>query len=197
VTERALDRIGAFTDGVMAVAITLLVLNVEVPHLKPGQSLGDALVDLLPSLDAYILAFALVGRFWVIHHNLFEKLRGFDSRLMVLNLSFLAFIVLIPFSSELYDTYTSDGLAAAVLGANLGLAAASHSAMTIHVIRGDFIHPDRRGETVPSVGLGVTAAFLASVPAAFLDVHIAEALWISTIVLRYPLRKLGRRTTSP
>lgn len=196
-TERALGRIEAFSDGVMAVAITLLVLNVEVPQLRPGQSLGNALVDLLPSLDAYILAFALVGRFWVVHHNLFEKLRGFDSMLMVLNLTFLTFIVLIPFSSELYDTYTSDGLAAAVLGANLGLAAAAHSAMTIHVIRGGFLHEERRAETTPSVGLGVTAAFLASVPAAFLDVHLAEALWISTIVLRYPLRRLGRRTTSP
>ena len=54
--------------------------------LKPGQDLGDALVDLLPSLGAYALAFALVGRFWVIHHNLFEKLRGFDRTLMALNL---------------------------------------------------------------------------------------------------------------
>ena len=58
---RDLGRIAAFTDGVMAVAITLLVLNIEVPTLEPGQSLGDALVDLLPSLGAYVLAFALVG----------------------------------------------------------------------------------------------------------------------------------------
>src|SRR4051794_29470525 len=114
----------------MAVAITLLVLNIEVPTLKHGQSLADALVDLLPSLGAFTLAFALVGRFWVIHHNLFEKLRGFDQALMMLNLAFLATIVLIPFSSELYDTYTKDGIAAAVLGANLALAAGVHSAMT-------------------------------------------------------------------
>ena len=101
--ERDLGRIAAFTDGVMAVAITLLVLNVEVPRLKPGQSLGDALVDLLPSLGAYALAFALVGRFWVIHHNLFEKLRDFDRTLMALNLLFLSLVVLMPFSAQLYD----------------------------------------------------------------------------------------------
>jgi uncharacterized membrane protein len=196
VTQRDLGRIAAFTDGVMAVAITLLVLNIEVPRLESGQSLGDALVDLLPSLDAYILAFALVGRFWVVHHNLFEKLRAFDATVMVLNLTFLALIVLMPFSSELYDTYTSEPLAAAVLGANLGLAGAAHSAMTVQVIKRDFLQKDRRAETTPSVGLGVTAVFLLSVPAAFLSVHLAEALWISTIVLRYPLRRLGRRTTS-
>jgi uncharacterized membrane protein len=195
--QRDLGRIAAFTDGVMAVAITLLVLNIEVPRLAPGQSLGDALVDLLPSLDAYILAFALVGRFWVVHHNLFEKLRAFDATVMVLNLTFLALIVLMPFSSELYDTYTSQALAAAVLGANLGLAGAAHSAMTVQVIKRDFLHKDRRAETTPSVGLGVTAVFLLSVPAAFINVHIAEALWISTVVFRYPLRRLGRRATSP
>jgi uncharacterized membrane protein len=197
VTERALDRIGAFSDGVMAVAITLLVLNIQVPTLEHGQTLGNALVDLLPSLGAFALAFGLVGRFWVIHHNLFEKLRAFDSTLMLLNLAFLALIVLIPFSAELYDTYTDQGLAAAVLGANLGLAALAHSAMTAHVLRSGLIHDERRAETQPTVGLGITATFALSVPAAFLSVHIAEALWISTVVVRYPLRRLGRRTTSP
>jgi uncharacterized membrane protein len=197
VTERALDRIGAFSDGVMAVAITLLVLNIQVPTLEPGQSLGDALVDLLPSLGAFALAFALVGRFWVIHHNLFEKLEGFDRTLMLLNLGFLASIVLIPFSAELYDTYTDQGLAAAVLGANLGIAAAMNLAMTAHVMRSGLVHEERRAETRPSIGLGITVVFAASVPAAFLSVHIAEALWISTVVVRYPLRRLGQRTTSP
>jgi uncharacterized membrane protein len=197
VTERALSRIGAFSDSVMAVAITLLVLNLQVPTLEHGQSLGNALVDLLPSLGAFVLAFALVGRFWVIHHNLFEKLRDFDSTLMLLNLAFLAFIVLIPFSAELYDTYTDHGLAAAVLGANLGLAALVHSCMTAHVVRAGLVHEERRAETHPTVGIGITATFLLSVPAAFLSVHIAEALWTSTVVVRYPLRMLGRRTTSP
>jgi uncharacterized membrane protein len=196
-TERALGRIGAFSDGVMAVAITLLVLNIQVPTLEHGQTLGDALVDLLPSLGAFVLAFALVGRFWVIHHNLFEKLRGFDSTVMLLNLAFLAAIVLIPFSAELYDTYTDQGLAAAVLGANLALAALAHAAMTTHVMRRGFVHEDRRAETQPTVGLGITATFALSVPFAFLSVHIAEALWIATVVVRYPLRRLGRRTTSP
>jgi TMEM175 potassium channel family protein len=199
VDQRDLSRIAAFTDGVMAVAITLLVLNIQVPQLAPGQSLGDALVDLLPSLGAYLLAFALVGRFWVIHHNLFETLRGFDRMLMTLNLTFLALIVLVPFSAELYDTYTKDALAAAVLGATLGLAAMTHWAMTAHVLRRGFIQERHREAAEPfasPVGLGFTAAFLLSVPAAFLSVHIAEALWISTLVLRYPLRRLGGLTNS-
>jgi hypothetical protein len=61
----------------------------------------------------------------------------------------------------------------------------------------NLIHVDRRAETDTTTGLGITIAFLVSVPAAFLSVHIAEALWIATVVFRYPLRTLGRRTTSP
>ena len=196
--ERDLGRIAAFTDGVMAVAITLLVLNIEVPDVRAGESLGDALVDLLPSLGAYALAFALVGRFWVIHHNLFEKLHSFDRTLMTLNLIFLALIVLMPFSAQLYDVYTSRPAAAAVLGGTLGLVALVNGAMTAHVLRRGFVHEQRREETEPAltVGLGLTTVFLLSVPAAFLSVHLAEALWISTVVLRYPLRRLGGLTSS-
>jgi uncharacterized membrane protein len=197
--ERDLGRIAAFTDGVMAVAITLLVLNIQVPRLPRGENLGEPLVDLIPSLGAYLLAFALIGRFWVIHHNLFEKLRAFDRRLMALNLSFLALIVLVPFAAELYDTYTSEPLAAAVLGATLGLAAMVHWAMTAHVMRRGFVVEHEREGTEPlarPIGLGFTAAFLLSVPAAFLSVHIAEALWISTVVMHYPLRRLGGITSS-
>ncbi|MEA2331823.1 MAG: potassium channel family protein [Thermoleophilaceae bacterium] len=198
IDERDLSRIVAFSDGVMAVGITLLVLNLEVPEVSPDK-LDDALVDLIPSLGAYVLAFALVGRFWVIHHNLFEKLRGFDRTLMALNLLFLALIVLVPFSANLYDEYSDEAIAVAVLGATLGLAALDNWVMTRHVLLRDFIRPTHREETEPfgtPVGLGFTVAFLLSVPAAFVNVHISEALWISTLVLHYPLRKLGRTSSA-
>jgi uncharacterized membrane protein len=195
---RSVARISAFTDGVMAVAITLLVLNLEVPTLRGGESLADALVDELPSFGSYLLAFALVGRFWVLHHDLFERLNGFDRPLMTLNLAFLALIVFMPFSTDLYDAYTNEGVAAAVFGATLGLAALAHWAMNEYVMRHGLMRDEHR-EVVQSgrpVGLGLSAVFLLSVPAAFVTVHLAEALWISTVVLRYPLRRLGRGTSS-
>jgi TMEM175 potassium channel family protein len=197
--DRDITRIAAFTDGVMAVAITLLVLNIEVPTLKQGQSLTDALFDELPSLFAYLIAFGLVGRFWVVHHNLFEKLRSFDRTLMALNLCFLAAIVLVPFSANLYDDFTDQPIAAAVLGATLGIAALIDWSMTRHVVRAGLIHDHHRESTQPfagTAGLGFTAAFVLSIPAAYISVHLAELLWISTVVLRYPLRRLGGRTNS-
>src|SRR5688572_12894187 len=131
----------AFTDGVMAVAITLLVLNLEVPTV-PASDLNDALVDLFPSLIAYVLSFALVGRFWIIHHRLFETLRGFDARLMTMNLAFLALIVLVPFATELFDRYTKEPIAAAVLGATLGLAALTHWSTVVYTLRHGFVHEE-------------------------------------------------------
>ena len=69
-----LARITAITDGVMAVSITLLVLSIEVPQV-PADQLSGELDELVVPVLAYALAFALVGRFWVIHHRLFEELR--------------------------------------------------------------------------------------------------------------------------
>jgi uncharacterized membrane protein len=187
-----LGRIMAFTDGVMAVAITLLVLNIEVPTV-PDDELGDALVDLFPSLVAYLLSFALVGRFWVIHHRLFETLRAFDSRLMTLNLAFLTLIVLVPFSTDLFDRYTQEPIAAAVLGATLGLAALTHWVSVVYTLRSGLVHERHRPATEPFaslVGLGFTLLFLLSVPVAFLSPFVATLMWVATIFLHYPLGRM-------
>jgi uncharacterized membrane protein len=195
-----LGRIMAFTDGVMAVAITLLVLNIEVPDLPSGRQdeLAEELADLLPSLAAYALSFALIGRFWAIHHRLFETVRAFDGALMALNLTFLALIALVPFAADLVDRYGEEPIADAVFGAIMGLAALAHWTMVRHVLRRGFVHEHARGETEPfgsGLALGFTAAFLLSVPLAFLSTLLAQALWLSTIVGRYPLRRLGGRSS--
>jgi uncharacterized membrane protein len=190
VERKDLARIMAFTDGVMAVAITLLVLNLEVPDVRASE-LGEAVADLAPSLVAYLLAFALVGRFWIVHHRLFEALRAFDGRLMTLNLAFLALIVLIPFGTELYDRYTQEPIAAAVFGAILGLAALTHWSMSAHTLRRGFVSDAHRPERETfggPMGLSFTALFLLSVPVAFVSPTAAALLWASTMLLHRPLR---------
>jgi uncharacterized membrane protein len=159
----------------------------------PGDELDDAVVDLIPSLIAYLLSFALVGRFWVIHHRLFETLRAFDSRLMTLNLAFLALIVLVPFATDLYDQYTQEPIAAAVLGAILGLAALTHWSAVSYTLRHGLLHEQHRPATEPfasPIGLGFTLLFLLSVPVAFLSPTAAALMWTSTILLHYPLGRL-------
>jgi TMEM175 potassium channel family protein len=186
-----LGRIMAFTDGVMAVSITLLVLNLEVPDV-PARELNDAVADLVPSVVAYLLAFALVGRFWIVHHRLFETLRRFDGTLMTLNLAFLALIVLVPFGTELYDSYSGEPLAAAVFGAILGLAALTHWAMSTHTLRKGYVDESARADRIAfasPIGLGFTALFLLSVPVAYLSTTAAALMWTATILLHLPLRR--------
>jgi uncharacterized membrane protein len=186
-----LGRIVAFTDGVMAVAITLLVLNLEVPRV-PGGELDEALVDLIPSLIAYLLAFALVGRHWVVHHRFFETLRAFDALLMTLNLAFLALIVLVPFATELFDRYTEEPAAAAVFGAIMGLAALVNWTMVVHTLRRGYVDEVHRAGTEPfgsPLGLGFTIMYLLSVPVAFLSTTASALMWTATILLHGPLGK--------
>ena len=189
-----LSRIAAFSDGVMAVAITLLVLNIETPTVAE-EDLGEALVDLIPSLLAYVLSFALIGRYWFIHHQLFSKFVRFDGRLIALNLLFLMLIALMPFATDLYDTYTDAPLAAAVFASSLAVAAFVHWAMTRHAIKAGLVRTEEETQELAfggAVALGFGAVFLLSVPVAFVDTTPAWIMWASLLVLRYPLRAAAR-----
>jgi uncharacterized membrane protein len=93
--RRELDRVSAFSDGVFAIAITLLVLNIEVPTVA-GPKLGDALRDPWDPLLAYGIGFAVMGAFWYAHHKLFSRLARSDSRLVLASLTLLASVGLMP-----------------------------------------------------------------------------------------------------
>ncbi len=194
--QRDVSRIRAFTDGVMAVAITLLVLNIEVPDLPTGSEgrLDEELLDLLPSLGAYALSFALVGRYWVVHHRMFEDLRSFDGTLMALNLLFLALIGLVPFASNLVDRYDEEPIAAAVFAGTLGLAAMVNTIMVRYIRRRGFAPAAEEANRVGGmVSLAIAVAFLLSIPAAFLSLTLARLIWLSVFLVRRPVRLLGRR----
>ena len=190
-----LARITAFSDGVMAVAITLLVLNIDVPRV-PADQLPAELDELLTPLAAYALSFALVGRFWIIHHRHFAALRDFDATLMALNLLFLALIVLIPFSTNLMSDYDSVPEAAAVFAATIGLASLASWTMVAHTMRRGHVIESLMRQARPygdRLGLVFTAVFFASIPVAFIDTRLAQLLWVSTIVVHYPLRWVADR----
>ena len=76
------------------------MLSIDVPNLEleGPQGAEDKLLDLWPDLLAYALGFAVIGRYWVLHHRFFSTLERWDARLVALNLTFLAWIVLIPFT---------------------------------------------------------------------------------------------------
>ena len=107
----------AFSDGVLAIAITLLILEISVPDVK-GDDLLDALAHQWPSYAAYVVSFATIGIMWVNHHALFGHIRTVDRGLLFVNLFLLMAIAFVPFPTALLAAYLRDpdgGRAAAVI----------------------------------------------------------------------------------
>jgi uncharacterized membrane protein len=121
----AMDKVrtDAFTDGVFAIAITLLVLEIHIPEIKPPPSGGmdgamrDYLMSLGQPLLTYALSFATVGIIWLNHHATFSKIRYVDRLGNVLNLLLLAVVCFIPFPTALLSRYGALPASTAFYGA--------------------------------------------------------------------------------
>jgi uncharacterized membrane protein len=115
-------RLEAFSDGVLAVAITLLVLDLRVPDPGSGN-LGHQLAHAWPSYAAYAISFLTIGIIWINHHASISRLREADHAILVLNLLLLMSICVLPFATSLFASYLREGrgqhLAAAVYGGAL------------------------------------------------------------------------------
>src|SRR3954449_5825661 len=103
------SRLEAFSDGVFAIAITLLVLDIKGPDLAEGHTLAHAVLDLWPSFAAYVTSFAVIGIIWVNHHAIFGHVGLADRRLLALNLLLLLFVALLPWPTSLIAEYLTAG----------------------------------------------------------------------------------------
>jgi len=98
--EHRLERLVFFSDAVIAIAITLLVIEIHVPHLPHGASTGDfanALLELLPNFIGFLISFFVIGAFWGAHHRAFAVAARWSERLVLANLTFLCAIAAMPF----------------------------------------------------------------------------------------------------
>jgi uncharacterized membrane protein len=100
-------RLGTFSDGVFAVAITLLVLEIRPP--EDTHDLGAELIRLWPSYLAYLVSFLLIGLVWANHHTMFEHIEGIDRPLMFLNTLLLLDVAFIPFTAAVLARSFHDG----------------------------------------------------------------------------------------
>jgi uncharacterized membrane protein len=116
--ERTHDpsRVLALSDGVFAIIITLLVLEVHVPELTQGQSLNQALAEVRPSFNAFVITFILTGMYWVGHRDLFALIRRTDRGLVWLNIVYLLPLCLLPFAAGLLGRYDQEPVALRIYG---------------------------------------------------------------------------------
>ena len=132
------SRLEAFSDGVIAIAITLLVLDLKVPDVNAGP-LGPALRTQWPAYLGYATSFVTIGIMWVNHHSLFDRITRVDRGLLFTNLGLLLGIATLPFTTSLAARWLRAGtdgrVAVVVYCASLGLVSATFVALWTYLAR--------------------------------------------------------------
>jgi TMEM175 potassium channel family protein len=192
-------RIEAFSDGVFAIVITLMAFDIKL-----GANVGDlrqALHLLLPKLNGYILSFALVGMYWVAHHQMFHVFRRINRVLMWLNLLFLLFVTFLPFTTSLLSVGSLSQLAVIIYGANLAVNSLVLFSMWYYATRIAQLHDSRltvevRREVDQRI-LSMPLLAIASIAISFYNVRFSLFVYYGIILRFLMARRLDRRIEAP
>jgi uncharacterized membrane protein len=183
-TERfASDRILAISDGIFAVALTLLILDVKLPN-GPVSTLASALRTNAGHFGIFALSFSIVAYYWTVHHLVFVYVRSGDRALMWLNLGFLFTIVVLPFSAGVLGEYPLAPLALAIYGVNIAACSLTLAAGWQHALRADLIErPHEAQLRFIARRFGVSAALgLGGAALGFMIPVLALALFVASPV---------------
>ena len=183
------SRVEAFSDGVFAVAITLLVLQFTVPEVASGRLLATVLSQ-WPQLVTYIASFLTVGVVWMDHHTIFRNLRAVDRTIQFINLVLLMMVVLLPYPTALLGRYLNSGQNGAVAAAFYAVVMTAMSisfqflvawALTHPELLRPDIHPAPMRMVLPRFALGLFT-YAVSIGLAFVNTWLVVALYAFTAV---------------
>jgi uncharacterized membrane protein len=190
------DRVSFFTDAVYAIAMTLLVVELHVPHvigtLDHHETLGEALLAQGDSIFGFFLGFVIIGRYWLAAHQFFGMLRSVDTRFISINLIYLAFVAFSPFPVALISQYADDRTAFYIFAATMGAI----SLLEVVLFRYAEHHGHLRERLSPEVVRYGTIASTApvlivalSLPLALIDPQLALASWLLMFPVGYWIGK--------
>jgi uncharacterized membrane protein len=193
----------AFSDGVFAFAVTLLVTTLDVPRLSGpnlDRQLWNALRDLEPNFVAYGISFAAIGLMWLQHHRLFSRIRRIDMVVLWLNLLSLAFVVLIPFTTEVMGKYAGQPVAVCLYALNFALAITAYSVLWWYCVRHDMLDEHLTAQQLRIEVISrawIIGGFLLSMPIAFLSAGFAKYFWAITSFTQWRLEAFLTRRAGP
>lgn len=183
-----IERLLALSDGVVAIALTLLVLQLAVPMVADAGSpsqLAHKLGSMRDQFSSYLIAFYVIAQYWLVHHRVFRTVSGHDESLAWWNFAFLLTITLVPFTSALLGKYADNPLGVDLFNFNLLLVTFTTTAVPFVARRKVMVIP-----TVPHevfrVGqiraLAVTIVVVASAAVAWVSTDAARYLWILLVL---------------
>jgi uncharacterized membrane protein len=179
------ERLLTLSDGVVAIALTLLVLQLKFPALPPGQhdsalALGKELRTGAPQFTSYLISFYVIGQFWLSHHRVFRDITGHKEGLAWWNFAFLLSITLMPFTSNLLGEYSENPLAIQIFSLNLLAAGLTTQATYLFARHRGLLsrsdEPSRRSGQLRSLGLFV--AVVLSISLAHVNTSLAKYSWL-------------------
>ncbi len=141
------NRVEAFSDGIFAIIITLLVLEIKVPHIEDydaSDELAQALTGLIPKFAGWIISFFTIAVIWVNHHKLFKQFKQLDSGIFWWNAVLLLWSSFIPFPTAVLGDYPGNFVSVVLYGAVMSLMALSFTCMRWYVLR----NPETLEDTV-------------------------------------------------
>ena len=194
----SVDRLVFFTDAVIAIVITLMVLEVKPPHVRSEQELIPALWALWHEYLAVGVSFLVIGIFWSRHHRLFQWVRRQDSGLVWINLLFLMSVSAIPFVTAVLAQHPQQ-VGTILYAVTLALASLLVALLWSYAgsrarIAPELPAPERRIYIFSS--LATAAVFLASVPIAIWHAHAAKFFWLAVLAISVARRFLLSRPTA-
>jgi uncharacterized membrane protein len=195
-TESGTDivRTVSFSDAVIAIAITLLALQLEVPQIPESLAaaqLPSALLELWPKFFSFLLSFWIIGFYWLAHHRMFRQVRAYDRGMLLINLLFLMWVVLMPFSSALIGEYENQQLPVIIYAVHNILTSLSLTWLWRHASKeGRLVETnlDRRVVTYNRLrALFIPTVFVLSIGISFISVDVARLSWLLLGILTGPI----------
>lgn len=193
-------RLAGFSDGVFAICITLLVLELKLPD-APDKDFVVMLGETWPKIESWALSFLVIGGLWVLQHNIFALLRATDTVLLWLNLGFLMCISLMPWTTDLIGFYQGEPLALAFFSVMLGVAGLFMLAGWVYAVReGQLIatHVEsHQHATITLLILRIPIVAAISIGLAFVHRSLGMWSWLLVSLLGAVIRRHHRVHAQP
>jgi uncharacterized membrane protein len=183
-----MNRLNNLSDGVFAIALTLLAFDLRLPEEVLGSDLPNKLLELAPKFGVYLISFVVIGGAWGAHQRMLKQIKRGDGLLVWFNLFCLLFVGLLPATAALLGRYPDVFLAIACFALDVALIELTTLWLWQNASRGGLINPKLDPRVVVSIGRRLklsTVIFLLSIPLALWNTWITYLFWVGLFILLY------------